>query len=87
LELAKDLAEAEQILASIADDYRYASRAEHDFIEWECRHRNDGGCEEFATRFFAWLEASEPYVAGQNMIEERYPELMDRLNIELKKVR
>jgi hypothetical protein len=82
----QDQNQAQQILARIAEDYRCAVRAEREFIEWERAHRNDGECDEFASRFFAWLEASEPYVAGHNLIEERFPELMDRLNNELKKV-
>jgi hypothetical protein len=77
---------APQILARIVDDYRCAMKAENEFIEWERTHRRDGNCDEFAERFYAWLDASEPFVAGQTVIEEQFPEFVDELTEKLKAV-
>ncbi len=78
---------AQQILAKIVEDYRCALKAEGDFIEWERTHRQDGPCDEFAARFGAWLDASEPFVAGQSAIEQQFPELVGELSERLKAVR
>jgi len=78
---------AEQILAKIVEDYRCALKAEGDFIEWERAHRQNGPCDEFAARFCAWLDASEPFVAGQSVIEEQFPELVGELSERLKAVK
>jgi len=75
---------AEQALTRIVEDYRRALKAEREFIEWESTHRRDGACDEFAARFYAWLDASEPFVAGQSAIEEQFPELVDELAEKLK---
>jgi hypothetical protein len=77
----------QQVLDKIVEDYRRALKAERDFIEWERSHRQDGTCDEFAARFGAWLDASEPFVAGQSAIEERFPELVGELSEKLKAVK
>ena len=74
---------AQQILDRIVDDYRRASKAEEEFVEWERAHRLNGQCEEFAERFYAWLDASEPFIAGKSVIEEQFPEFVDEMTARL----
>lgn len=76
---SQDRDRAQQILAKIGEEYRRARKAESEFIEWEQAHRQDGACDEFARRFYAWLDAAEPFDASQSAIEERFPEFVDDL--------
>jgi hypothetical protein len=70
---------AQQILARIGEEYRHARKAEIEFIEWERAHRQNGACDAFARRFYAWLDAAEPFDASQTVIEEQFPELVGDL--------
>ena len=67
---------AGEILGLIVEDYRRAKSAEQEFIRWESAHRKDGDCDEFAERFYAWLDASEPFVARKSLVEEQFPEFV-----------
>jgi hypothetical protein len=79
-------AKADEILASIAADFRRALEAERDFVEWERTHR---GAEfnEFARRFMEWVDASEAYVRKYHMIEEQFPVFSDKMHTALIPVR
>jgi broad specificity phosphatase PhoE len=81
---SSDRDRAQQILARIAEEYRCAAEAESEFIEWERAHRRDGACDEFARRFYAWLDAAEPFDASQTVIEEQFPEFVSDLKRRLK---
>ena len=76
----------DEILLTIADDFRRAMEAERAFVEWEGTHR---GAEfaEFSKKFVEWVDASEPYVRKLHAIEEHFPVFSDEMQAVLIPVR
>ena len=62
----------DEILASIATDFRRAIEAERAFVDWERTHRS-AEFDEFTKRFVEWVDASEAYVSKFHTIEEHFP--------------
>jgi len=69
----------DEILLTIADDFRRALEAELAFVEWEGTHRG-AEFDEFSKKFVEWVDASEPYVRKFHLIEEHFPVFSDRMH-------
>lgn len=76
----------DDILSTIADDFRRALEAERAFVEWERTHRS-AAFAEFTERFVAWVDASETYVRKYHTIEEHFPVYSDKMHAALTPVR
>ena len=76
----------ENILATIAADFRRALEAERAFVEWERANRS-AQFSEFTKRFVEWVDASEAYVSKYHTIEEHFPAFSDKMHDALRPVR
>jgi hypothetical protein len=76
----------DEILATIAADFRRALEAERIFVEWERTHRG-AEFDEFAKRYVEWIDASEAYVRKFHTIEEFFPVFSDKMHATLIPVR
>lgn len=76
----------DEILLTIADDFRRALEAERAFVDWERTHRS-AEFAEFTRRFVTWVDASETYVRKYHTIEEYFPVYSDRMHAALTRVR
>ena len=76
----------ENILATIAADFRRALEAERAFVEWERTNRS-AKFSEFTKRFVEWVDASEAYVSKYHTIEEHFPAFSDKMHAALRPVR
>ena len=76
----------DEILATIAADFRRALEAERAFVEWERTHRS-AEFMEFTKRFIDWVDASEAYVRKYHTIEEQFPVFSDKMHAALSPVR
>jgi len=79
-------AKVDEILATIATDFRRALEAERAFVEWERTHRS-AEFAEFTKRFVEWVDASEAYVRKFHTIEEQFPVFSDKMHAVLSPVR
>jgi hypothetical protein len=75
----------DEILLSIADDFRRALEAERTFVEWERAHRG-AEFDEFSKKFVEWTDAIEPYVRKFHTIEEHFPVFSDKMHAVLTSV-
>ena len=75
----------ENILETIAADFRRALEAERAFVEWEHTNRS-AQFSEFTRRFIEWVDASEAYVSKYHTIEEHFPAFSDKMHAALRPV-